>query len=381
VPTPTAQHAVMIEAVENHMPEVIVIDEIGTELEAMAARTIAERGVQLIGTAHGNTLENLMMNPVLSDLIGGIQSVTLSDEEARRRGTQKSILERKAPPTFNVMVEIISRDEVSVHRDVAQTVDAVLRGIAARPELRKRDESGEMAIVNPAPIATQAPDPDLKGHSRRPAIREVPPATTREVPTQVRNMLAPELVAQAGTAPVTPLPRGRGTPQKPIRIFPFGVSRNRLEQAIAQTRIHATIVRDLREADIVITLKNYFRQKPAPIRDAETRGVSVYVLRANTIVQMENVLSSLMPAVPRAAEPAPSRPERQAEQPNMLGALEEAEQAIGMVIEGAPPISLTPQESYIRKLQHQLADRYNLGSRSKGREPHRHVEIYRAGVK
>ena len=130
VPTPTAQHAVMIEAVENHMPEVIVIDEIGTELEAMAARTIAERGVQLIGTAHGNTLENLMMNPTLSDLIGGIQSVTLSDEEARRRGTQKSILERKAPPTFNVMVEIVSRDEVAVHRDVAATVDAILRGNA-----------------------------------------------------------------------------------------------------------------------------------------------------------------------------------------------------------------------------------------------------------
>src|SRR6202030_839105 len=108
VPTPASQHAVMIEAVENHMPEVIVIDEIGTELEAQAARTIAERGVQLVGTAHGNNLDNLMLNPTLSDLIGGIQSVTLSDEEARRRGTQKSILERKAPPTFDVLVEIQS---------------------------------------------------------------------------------------------------------------------------------------------------------------------------------------------------------------------------------------------------------------------------------
>jgi stage III sporulation protein SpoIIIAA len=382
VATPQMQHAVMIEAVENHMPEVIVIDEIGTELEAQAARTIAERGVQLVGTAHGNTLENLMLNPTLADLVGGIQTVTLGDEEARRRGTQKSILERKAPPTFNVMVEIISRDEVSVHRDVAQTVDSILRGIAARPELRKRDESGELAIVNSVPAPAPASDPDQMGRLRRPAVREVPPAPMREVPHQVRTMLSPEPVIQAGLAPVTPLPRGRGTPQKPIRIFPFGVSRNRLEQAIAQTRIHATIVRDLREADIVITLKNYFRQKPAPIRDAETRGVSVYVLRANTIVQMENVLSSLMPAAPRPVEPtAPSRPERQQEPSNVLGALEEAEQAIGMVIEGAPPISLTPQESYIRKLQHQLADRYNLGSRSKGREPHRHVEIYRAGVK
>src|SRR3954462_7029858 len=143
VPTPTAQHGVMIEAVENHMPQVIVIDEIGTELEATAARTIAERGVQLIGTAHGNTLENLMMNPTLADLIGGIQSVTLSDEEARRRGTQKSILERKAPPTFNVMVEIVSRDEVAVHRDVAATVDLLLRAAPVRAELRQRADDGE----------------------------------------------------------------------------------------------------------------------------------------------------------------------------------------------------------------------------------------------
>src|SRR5215203_2797853 len=147
VPTPTAQHAVLIEAVENHMPEVIIIDEIGTELEAMAARTIAERGVQLIGTAHGNTLENLMMNPTLADLIGGIQSVTLSDEEARRRGTQKSILERKAPPTFDTIIEIVDRDQVAVHNDVASTVDLILRGGVPRPEMRRREEDGEVAIT------------------------------------------------------------------------------------------------------------------------------------------------------------------------------------------------------------------------------------------
>ena len=142
VRTPSLQHAVMIEAVENHMPEVIVIDEIGTELEAQAARTIAERGVQLIGTAHGNTLDNLMLNPTLSDLIGGIQTVTLGDEEARRRRTQKSVLERKAPPTFDVVVEIQDRDRVTVHADVAETVDALLRGDPIAPELRWRDEGG-----------------------------------------------------------------------------------------------------------------------------------------------------------------------------------------------------------------------------------------------
>src|SRR6184192_1076988 len=146
VQSPSLQHAVMIEAVENHMPEVVVIDEIGTELEAAAARTIAERGVQLIATAHGNTLENLMLNPTLSDLVGGIQTVTLGDEEARRRGTQKSVLERKAPPTFQVLVEIQGYQKVSIYHDVAKTVDAVLLGMPVSPEQRERDGGGEVKV-------------------------------------------------------------------------------------------------------------------------------------------------------------------------------------------------------------------------------------------
>src|SRR5215213_571604 len=146
VPRPSEQHAVMIEAVENHMPEVIVIDEIGTELESLAARTIAERGVQLIGTAHGNTLDNLMSNPTLSDLIGGIPAVTLGDEEARRRGTQKTVLKRKAPPTFDVLVEIQSWDRVSVYSDVASAVDSILRGEEPMAELRSRDVDGQVTI-------------------------------------------------------------------------------------------------------------------------------------------------------------------------------------------------------------------------------------------
>src|SRR5215207_4996151 len=140
---PERQHEVMIEAVENHNPEVIVIDEIGRELEARAARTIAERGVQLIGTAHGNALENLMLNPVLSDLIGGIESVTLSDEEARRRGTQKTVLERRAPPTFDVLIEIQTRDRFAIHTDIMSAVDAVLRERPLPVELRARDDNGK----------------------------------------------------------------------------------------------------------------------------------------------------------------------------------------------------------------------------------------------
>ncbi|HET8522272.1 MAG TPA: AAA family ATPase, partial [Thermomicrobiales bacterium] len=266
VPTPTAQHAVMIEAVENHMPEVIVIDEIGTELEAMAARTIAERGVQLIGTAHGNSLENLMMNPTLADLIGGIQSVTLSDEEARRRGTQKSILERKAPPTFNVMVEIISRDEVAIHRDVAATVDAILRGTPVRAEIRRRDEHGDIEVV-PADEARRNPVHSARGNGNGHSHGQPEDVAQRGIvdirsrqnggEPQKRRLAEQEPDEAPSIAVAAPLPGGRGTPERPLRIYPFGVSRNRLESSIAQLNMQAVIVRDLRDADLVLTLKNY----------------------------------------------------------------------------------------------------------------------------
>ncbi len=358
VPTPTMQHAIMIEAVENHMPEVIVIDEIGTELEAAAARTIAERGVQLIGTAHGNTLENLMLNPTLSDLIGGIQSVTLSDEEARRRGTQKSILERKAPPTFTIMVEIQDRDRVSVIRDVASAVDAVLRGQPITPEVRERTPDG---IVETHAPEEQGPTP------------AVPARTMQELTDE-----AEPLEGAARTGAKNPLARSRGTASRPVRIFAFGVSRNRLEQAISSLGIPATLVRDLREADMVITLKNYYRQRPRPLRDAESRGVPIYVLRSNTVAQMVNLLRDLLRDVgPEEPEEVIKEPSSRAARDSVTSALYETEEAINAVIEGAPPIELSPQAPYIRRLQHQLADRYNLGSRSRGHEPNRRVEIYR----
>src|ERR1043165_1804729 len=168
VRTPLLQHAVMIEAVENHMPEVIVIDEIGTELEAAAARTIAERGVQLIATAHGQTLENLLVNPTLNDLLGGIQSVTLSDEEARRRGTQKSILERKAPPTFDVLVEIQDRNQVAVHNEVGVAVGAFLRGRPMPPEIRTRNvETGQVQVNRPETRVHIAPRQGERVSARR----------------------------------------------------------------------------------------------------------------------------------------------------------------------------------------------------------------------
>ncbi|MBA3415248.1 MAG: AAA family ATPase [Chloroflexia bacterium] len=405
VPTPTAQHGVMIEAVENHMPEVVVIDEIGTELEALAARTIAERGVQLIGTAHGNTLENLMLNPTLSDLIGGIQSVTLSDEEARRRGTQKSILERKAPPTFGVMVELISRDEVAVHPDVAATVDAILRGYTPRTEVRRRADDGEITISALNPVRSGRPGAGAGREGRDDGRRAVVDISTRQPPKAA--------AAEAGNAPaavsarepdegweedesvqlhaVPALPRGRGTEGKPLRVYPFGVSRNRLEQAIGHLAVPAVVVRDQREAELVMTLKNYFRRKPQPLREAEARGMPVYVLRANTGTQMENVLGGLFPdAARRQAERL--RPLETATEPSDLGevagrgpdqmlrAMAEIEDAITAVLEGGPPVSLTPQVPHVRRMQHELAERYNVASRSRGREPQRRVEVFRPGV-
>ena len=401
VPTPTAQDRVMIEAVENHMPQVVVIDEIGTELEAMAARTIAERGVQLIGTAHGNTLENLMINPTLTDLIGGIQSVTLSDEEARRRGTQKSILERKAPPTFTVMVEIVERDEVIVHKNVAATVDALLRGAPPRSERRKRNPDG---TVTTTASEDERRDPTARhGQNRQPMIErsagdlfderlfeDTPPPRTRErkepipEPEDHRDLTN---VEQRAAQPIMALAKGRGTADKPLRIFPFAVSRNRLDSSISRMGVPAIIVKDERDADIVVTLKNAYRRKAEPVRDAEMRGVPVYVLRSNTATQMENVLRTIFPSTmdndideEESDAEAPRLSPRERRMQDVTIAMTEAEEVISAVMKGAPATALRPQTPTIRRMQHEMAERYNLGSRSRGRDPFRHVEIYRPGV-
>jgi stage III sporulation protein SpoIIIAA len=531
VRTPALQHAVMIEAVENHMPEVIVIDEIGTELEAAAARTIAERGVQLIGTAHGNSLDNLMLNPTLSDLIGGIQSVTLGDEEARRRRTQKSVLERKAPPTFDVVVEIQDRDRVTVHPDVAETVDGLLRGDPIAPETRWRDEAGvhkSQARPRPGP-SSQLPgerfggqiasgptgwrvepgwrpgerrgepfgvrDTTVRATDRergaRPGYRpgasggwrasrgrsgsrssstETPPAglsildpstssgfgeaagsrgsalpgpaagtfqsgeladrgpiergslpaleprarDAREFDRQrewresamraIRGLRAdtsaaeteadradfdapaidsePEFsAAPTRTAAAWPpdvawleadddtgeevirLSDGRAEariPLETLRVLGFGVSRKRLEQAIRDLQLPVVIVREAEEADVVITLRNFYKQKAPALREAEDRGTPIYVLKSNTIVQMEACLTALY-----ALDIDPNE-----------AALREVEDAIGLVRQERKPVELSPQNAYIRRLQHQAAERANYVSRSRGREPFRRVRVY-----
>jgi stage III sporulation protein SpoIIIAA len=501
VRTPIHQHAVMIEAVENHMPEVIVIDEIGTELEAAAARTIAERGVQLIGTAHGNSLDNLMVNPTLSDLIGGIQSVTLGDEEARRRRTQKSVLERKAPPTFDVVVEIQDRDRVTVHADVAETVDGLLRGDPLAPELRWRDEGGvhrSQARPRPGPTS-QMPGERFGGlvgagqtgwrmePGWRPDARrgEVGPATAAggergrtgyrpgatggwrgargrtssrssggrgDGPAPFgppdgggpdRSRMSATPFQASGVADRGPLERGTPPPPEPrardareferqaewrasaaraiatmhsdledetsdevfeeledtpgvttgspeamaaaladepdgriirlsdgreepavpletINVLAFGVSRKRLEQAIRDLRLPVYLVRDAGDADVVITLRNHYKQKAPALREAEDRGLPVFVLKSNTSVQIEACLTSLF-----ALDTDPSE-----------AGMREVEEAIGLVRSQARPVELSPQSASVRRLQHLAVERANLVSVSSGREPYRRVRVY-----
>lgn len=253
VASPAMQHAVMIEAVENHMPEVIIIDEIGTELEAQAARTIAERGVQLIGTAHGNTLENLIMNPTLSDLVGGIQTVTLGDEEARRRHTQKSILERKTPPTFDVVVEIMGYYKVTVHPNVIDAVDAVLHQQPVQAELRWMDEKGEIkreGIIAPAMLESN------------------------------QKLVLNEVKEQE---------------KQSLRFYLFGINRSRLEQVARQGQQKLEFAADFRQADLFLTTQSYYRRKPQRIRDAEALGIPIYVLKSNDAAQMKRCLDTVYP--------------------------------------------------------------------------------------
>ena len=324
VPRPDLQHSVMIEAVENHMPEVIVIDEIGTEAEALAARTIAERGVQLIATAHGNSLDNLLMNPTLSDLLGGIHAVTLSDEEARRRGTQKTVLERKAPPTFDTLIEIRTRDEFSVFYDTASVVDAFLRGRATRPQVRVRKDEGFEVV--------EVETPTVAGAARR----------------QPRKDRGVDRTPQTGA-------------RKTIRIYPYGVSKDRLIRAINDLHVPATIARTPKDADVVLTLKAHEKRQPRTLKDLEDQGLEISVIRSNTVSQMKLFLQQAFGLEDQKDEEGE--------------AMHEVKQAVDRVMSYGKPVELSPQSSHIRRLQHQMVEQHGLGSESRGEVPWRRVIV------
>jgi stage III sporulation protein SpoIIIAA len=354
VAKPSLQHEVMIEAVENHNPEAIIIDEIGRELEAEAARTIAERGVQLIGTAHGNTLENLLLNPTLSDLVGGIESVTLSDEEARRRGTQKTVLERRSPPTFDVLIEIQNRDRLAVHTDVAAAVDALLRGYPLPPEIRSRVEGGEIRIER-APTPPRAPGLGQQGLRRQSAESSQEFYRTQE-----------GQVADYGRGVNEGRPGRDRSSLQAMRIYPYGVARNRLTQAVKRLGVPALIVNEPGEADVLVTLRSYYRKRQRTIMDAEHRNVPIYVLRANTINQMQQFLGDLFNLYADTSGES-----------GLDSVIQETKAAIDAVMNGQRWVELQPATSSIRRLQHQMARESNLVSHSYGKEPNRRVRIFR----
>ena len=351
---PMLQHEVMIEAVENHNPEVIVIDEIGRELEATAARTIAERGVQLVGTAHGQTLDNLLLNPTLSDLVGGVEAVTLSDEEARRRGTQKTVLERRAPPTFDVLIEIQNRERFAVHADIMTSVDALLRGFPILPEIRTYDTEGKIVIEKAAPT------PASKAEAAKTPRRGRGLGSVSEAPTQPPEPAPIPLSQVVETVPLSNL--------RAIRIYPYGVARNRLMQAAKRLGVPAIIVREPGEANALVTLRAYYRDRQQPIVEAEARGMPIYVLRANTIYQVEQFLGDLF-NLPTENSTAVSS--------ELDTVREEAQQAIAAVLNGERWVDLTPGPSLVRRLQHEMARTAELVSHSYGKEPRRHVRIFR----
>jgi hypothetical protein len=329
VPSPELQHAVMIEAVENHMPEVIVIDEIGTQEDAFAARTIAERGVQLVATAHGNTLDRLLLNPTLSDIIGGIQAVTLSDEEARRRKTQKTVLERKAPPTFEVVIEIIEVEKLAVHHDVAVAVDQTLRGMSPQPEIRIQTPEGTIEVIQPE-----------------------------------RESAAPVAELPAPLHPPAAAQEGEASPPQKRRLYPYGVDRCRLERGLQELGVEATLTRDFHDADAILYLKAQSRRQGGRMRDLLTANIPTYVVKSNTYTQILSTLRDIFP----------TRQHRPSEE---LKAVQEAEEGVYRILAGDESAELFPQRRHIRRLQHALAAKYGLRSESWGTEPQRRVRIFR----
>ena len=405
VTKPELQHQVMIEAVENHTPEVIVIDEIGTELEATAARTIAERGVQLVGTAHGNQLENLIKNPTLSDLVGGIQSVTLGDDEARRRGSQKSVLERKAPPTFEIAVEMQERQRWVVHENVADTVDTLLRGRQPSTQIRTVDEQGKVAITQESPkdktltVLGQSPINGFRRGGWRASGRMVPPKSANLQPAPVplskeeetfEEMLNHSLDTTAMVHTAVPSDVvSLAAEDEPIlgpngedifRVYPYGISKNQLDQVIQTLNLPIMLTKDLDGADAVLALRSHVKHHSKLRQVAKTRHLPIHTVKSNSMPHIVRSLQRLLDldesSVQSVIDPGLFSENGSTDE---LEALEEARLAVEqIVIPKGQPVELLPRSARIRKMQHELAEHYRLKSCSFGDEPNRRLRIYPA---
>jgi stage III sporulation protein SpoIIIAA len=344
---PEFQKNIMIEAVENHTPEVIVVDEIGTEEEAQAARTIAERGVMLIATAHGNTLENLIKNPTLSDLVGSIQSVTLGDDEAKRRGCQKTVLEREKQPTFEIVIEIIDRNTLAVYKDTSEAVDYILRGWPLRPEIRKVDQTYEAKESDAMVAKVQTKETPQELHIIKPKTLQTPTDSLKfsfsrqDYVKEVKNFK---------------------------KIYIYAVSRSIVEKVIERLDLNCEITRNVEDADIVIAHKNFAKGGAKVLNTAKDYRVQVFYVKTNSMSQIQKVVKEAL-GIQETSE-------------TLLGyyddaerALDEAKTAISKILEGEEHIELTPQNQKIRKMQHELIEQYNLASQSVGEGEQRHLKI------
>jgi stage III sporulation protein SpoIIIAA len=362
VPSTPQQHQVMIEAVENHMPEVVIIDEMSTEAEAMAARTIAERGVQLIATAHGNTLANLISNPTLSDLVGGTQTVTLGDNEARRRRTQKTVLERKHRPTFEVVVEIQAFERVGVHADVGSVVDTMLRGYLVEPEVRAIENDEVQVIQDASRLGSSVSNVPQDGPRLRAGLLSLDNRDSGRDPGRSR-----------GDVPASrPVREPEPEPEAPrvTSVYVFGVPRTNLQEAVNRLNAPVDVVDTPEEADMFLTTKSHYSRRPTAVREAEAQGLPVYVLRKGSGEQIKQFVERFEP---KKRSEAPGRRTSNV----VRSALTEAEVASQEVLAGEDRIDLDPQPAFIRRLQHGVGGRYNIGSSSTGQDPYRHVVLRR----
>ena len=343
VAQPELQKDIMIEAVENHTPEVIVVDEIGTEAEAQAARTIAERGVMLIATAHGNCLESLIKNPTLSDLVGGIQSVTLGDDEAKRRASQKTVLEREKQPTFDIVIEIIDRNTLAVYKNTSEAVDYILRGWPIRPEIRKVEQNAK--VLEPVTELKQELTQELK----------------KDIEAPKDNKMNFSFSRQEYVEKVKPLKK----------VYLYAVSRTIVEKLIENLDLNVEITRNIDDADIVIAHKNFAKGGAKILNSAQDLRIRVFYVKTNSMAHIQKVLKEALDIQPGDVSST------QDYKDETEIALDEAKNAIKKVIEGAPEIELLPQNTHIRKLQHELVEQYNLKSISIGDEPNRRLKVIR----
>lgn len=341
VAQPEYQKDIMIEAVENHTPEVIVVDEIGTEAEAQAARTIAERGVMLIATAHGNSLESLIKNPTLSDLVGGIQSVTLGDDEAKRRASQKTVLEREKQPTFDIVIEIIDRNTLAVYKNTSEAVDYILRGWPIRPELRKVDKDYSNNPIGETILQEQKP------------VEQI----VKPEENQMNFSFSRQKYCEQN---------------KPLRkLYLYAVSRTIVEKTIERLNFNVEITRNVDDADIVLAHKNFAKGGAKVLNTAKEYRAQIFYVKTNSMAQIQKVLKDALDIRPYD-NPDDAGYSDKAEQ-----ALDEVKNAINSIASGAKYVDLEPQDTAIRKLQHELAEQYGYKSSSIGEGENRHLRITR----